>query len=69
VSGLVAPGDSGKTTLRLTQAIEVALGRSLLGYPIYRRCKALIVSFEDDKDELHRRLDAICRHQASNHPN
>jgi hypothetical protein len=62
VSGLVAPGDSGKTTLRLTQAIEIALGRSLLGYPIYRRCKVLIVSFEDDKDELHRRLDAICRH-------
>jgi hypothetical protein len=62
VSGLVAPGDSRKTTLRLTQAIEIALGRSLLGYAIHQRCKVVIVSFEDDKDELHRRLEAICRH-------
>jgi hypothetical protein len=62
LSGLVAPGDVGKTTLRLTQAIELASGRKLLGQRIYHRCKVLILSFEDDRKELHRRLLAICRH-------
>jgi AAA domain len=62
LSGLVAPGDAGKTTLRLTQAIELAIGRELLGLRIHRRCRVLIVSFEDDRDELHRRLAAICKH-------
>jgi hypothetical protein len=62
LSGLVAPGDVGKTTLRLTQAIELATGRELLGQRIYHRRKVLILSFEDDRKELHRRLLAICRH-------
>jgi hypothetical protein len=64
LSGLVAPGDAGKTTLRLTQAIELASGRELLGNRIYQRCKALIVSLEDDHNELWRRLAAICRHHS-----
>jgi RecA-family ATPase len=62
VSSLVAPGGVGKTTFRLTQAIELATGRSLLGWPIHQRCRVLVVCFEDDKHELHRRLLAICRH-------
>jgi hypothetical protein len=62
LSGLVAPGDVGKTTLRLTQAIELATGRELLGMRVYQRSKVLVLSFEDDRPELHRRLLAICRH-------
>jgi DNA polymerase len=62
LSGLVAPGDVGKTTLRLTQAIELATGRELLGLRVYHRCKVLVISFEDDRTELHRRLLAICQH-------
>src|SRR5262249_57115274 len=62
LSGLVAPGDAGKPTLRLTQAIELATGRELLGHHIYQRCRVLVVSLEDDRDELHRRLAAICKH-------
>jgi hypothetical protein len=62
LSGLVAPGDVGKTTLRLTQAIELATGRELLGMRVFRRCRVLIVSFEDDLAELHRRLLASCRY-------
>ena len=38
LSSLVAPGDAGKTTLRLMQAIELATGRELLGHRIYQRC-------------------------------
>jgi hypothetical protein len=62
LSGLVAPGDVGKTTLRLTQAIELATGRTLLGLHVFQRCRVLVLSFEDDRAELHRRLLAICRH-------
>jgi hypothetical protein len=62
LSGLVAPGDVGKTTLRLTQAIELATGHELLGIRIFGRHRVLIISFEDDDDELHRRLLAICKH-------
>jgi hypothetical protein len=62
MSGLVAPGDAGKTTLRLTQAIELAIGRELLGMRVFKRCRVLVLSFEDDRDELHRRLRAICKH-------
>jgi hypothetical protein len=67
LSGLVAPGDAGKTTLRLTQAIELAAKRELLGHRIYQRCRVLIVSFEDDHDELWRRLMAISRHHGVDH--
>jgi hypothetical protein len=62
LSGLVAPGDVGKTTLRLTQAIELATGRELLGMHVFKRCRVLVLSFEDDRAELHRRLLAICKH-------
>jgi AAA domain len=62
LSGLVAPGDAGKTTLRLTQAIELATGRELLGHHVYQRCKVLVLSLEDDREELRRRLAAICKH-------
>jgi DNA polymerase I-like protein with 3'-5' exonuclease and polymerase domains len=62
LSSLVAPGDVGKTTKRLTQAVELATGRELLGHRIYRRCRVLVVSLEDDRDELWRRLLAICKH-------
>lgn len=62
LSGLVAPGDVGKTTLRLTQAIELATGRELVGLRVFQRCRVLVLSFEDDRAELHRRLLAICKH-------
>jgi DNA polymerase I-like protein with 3'-5' exonuclease and polymerase domains len=62
LSSLVAPGDVGKTTKRLTQAIELATGRELLGHRIYQRSRVLVISLEDDRDELWRRLLAICKH-------
>jgi len=66
LSGLVAPGDAGKTTLRLTQAIELATNRELLGHHIYQRCRVLVISLEDDREELRRRLAAICAHHNIN---
>jgi hypothetical protein len=61
-SSIVAPGDHGKTTMRLTQAVELAAKRELLGHRIYQRCRVLVLCLEDDKDELWRRILAICLH-------
>jgi hypothetical protein len=51
----------GKTTLRLTQAIELATGRQLLNQKVFKRTRVLVLSFEDDIIELHRRILAICK--------
>lgn len=58
----MAPGDVGKTTLQLTQAVKLAIGRALLRLRVHQRCKVLVISLEDDRAELHRRLLAICWH-------
>jgi DNA polymerase I-like protein with 3'-5' exonuclease and polymerase domains len=62
LSGLVAPGETGKTTLRITQAVELATGKELLGSKLFGRRKVLIVCFEDDEMELRRRIRAACIH-------
>ena len=52
----------GKTALRLGQLISLATGRGLLGEHVFRRCRVLLLSFEDDLDELRRRVEAVCVH-------
>jgi RecA-family ATPase len=59
---LVADGGVGKTALRIAQLISLAIGRSLTGEHVFLRCKVLIVSLEDDADELRRRVYAVMRH-------
>ena len=61
LSSLVADGGTGKTALRLAQLISLAIGRSLTGEHVFLRCRVLIVSLEDDKDELRRRVYAVMR--------
>jgi AAA domain len=60
LSSLVAPGATGKTALRILQAIAQATGKALAGQHIYLRGRVLILSFEDDKPELQRRILAAC---------
>jgi DNA polymerase I-like protein with 3'-5' exonuclease and polymerase domains len=62
LSGLVAPGAAGKTTLRILQAIALAAGRELTGEHIYARCRVAYLCFEDDNEELDRRVIAACQH-------
>ena len=52
----------GKTALRIAQLAGMAAGRSLTGEHLFQRCRVLIVSLEDDKDELRRRVYAVMRH-------
>ncbi len=60
ISSVVAPGGVGKSALRLAQLISLAIGRALTGEHVFMRCRVLLVSLEDDADELRRRLRAVC---------
>jgi hypothetical protein len=68
ISSLVAPGGVGKSALRLAQLISLAIGRALTGEHVFQRCRVLIVSLEDDADELRRRLRAACLHHGVAQP-
>jgi hypothetical protein len=62
VSSLVGAGGSGKSALRLLQYISLALGRPLSGQHIFRRCRVLLISLEDDRNEVQRRIKAVLDH-------
>ena len=59
ISSIVAAGGAGKTALRLLQFISLATGRALSGQTVFRRCRVLLISLEDDRDELQRRIKAV----------
>jgi hypothetical protein len=62
VTGGVAPGGVGKSSFSLATAIAVALGDSrLTGEQVYESGAALVIYNEEDYDELHRRIAAICQ--------
>ena len=62
ISSIVSAGGRGKSALRLLQYVSLALGRSLCGQHVFRRCRVLLVSLEDDGAELQRRIAAILIH-------
>jgi RecA-family ATPase len=62
LSGIIAPGSTGKSALRLAQCISLATGKPLTGQYIFKRCRVLVVSLEDDLDELRRRIAAARLH-------
>jgi hypothetical protein len=62
MSSLLADGGVGKTAVRLVQLISLAIGRSLTGEHVFQRCRVLILSLEDSRDELRRRVKAVLRH-------
>jgi hypothetical protein len=62
ISSLIAEGGVGKSALRMAQLLSCAIGRPLTGERVHVRCRVLLVSLEDDADELRRRLCAACLH-------
>jgi hypothetical protein len=62
MSSLLADGGVGKTALRYAQLLSLATERSLTGDYVFQRCKVLIISLEDDADELRRRILAASLH-------
>jgi hypothetical protein len=59
LSSLVAAGGVGKTALRYAQYLGLASGRDdITGEHIHQRSRVLVVSLEDDLNELKRRMFA-----------
>lgn len=67
VTLLSGDGGTGKSLLALQLAAAVASGRPWLGRPV-QEGSAIYMSAEDDKDELHRRLDNIRRETCATWP-
>jgi hypothetical protein len=62
LSSLIAPGGTGKTALRTLQYLSLATGRPLTGQFVFQRSRVLMLSLEDDRDEMRRRIRAACIH-------
>jgi hypothetical protein len=56
LSSLLGDGGVGKTALRYTQYLSLAIGRSLTGEHVFQRARVLVISLEDDTEELQRRI-------------
>lgn len=61
-SSLLADGGVGKTALRIAQLLSLASGRALTGEFIFQRCRVILISLEDDTEELDRRLMAAMKY-------
>jgi AAA domain len=62
ISSVVAAGGTGKSALRLLQLISLAIGRPPCGQHVFRRCRVLLISLEDDRNEMERRIKAVLDH-------
>src|ERR1700733_13698491 len=58
LSRVLAPGAPGQTALRTLQSLSLATGRPRTGEHVFKRCRVLLLSMEDDDSELRRRLAA-----------
>ena len=64
VTVLAASGGSGKTALSIAWALSLASGRPLVGLHVHKRCRVLVLTYEDGRAEYQRRLKAAClQHQ------
>ena len=62
VSGTVAPGGTGKSSLVMVESISMATGRNLLDEEIKEPIRVWYHNGEDNFLELQRRVAGICRH-------
>jgi RecA-family ATPase len=60
VAGLFAPGGAGKSTFTLATAVSVSSASPLFGvYSVGRPGKVVLISGEDDREEIQRRLHRL----------
>src|SRR5262249_56081860 len=62
VSGTVAPGGSGKSSLVMVESVAMATGRNLLDEEVRERARVWYHNGEDNMIELQGRLAGICQH-------
>jgi RecA-family ATPase len=66
VSGTIAPGGTGKSSLVIAEALAMTSGKPLLNQKVYKPLRVLYWCGEDPKEELERRFSAaIARHGLS----
>jgi hypothetical protein len=66
-SSLLAAGGVGKTSLRYAQFLALASGRAITGEYVHQRSRVLVISLEDDDDELRRRMLAGMKYHGIAH--
>lgn len=62
VHSLVADGGVGKTYVGLEMALRTAMGgphNNMFGFEVTKQCVSIMITVEDTKDDLHRRLHNI----------
>ena len=64
ITGIVALGASGKTTLLVAHSAHIASGKAWNGYPIQSR-KVILLSVEESQEELNRKFSAITKDWSS----
>jgi hypothetical protein len=62
ISELIGPGGVGKTATRAAQYLSLTSGRSPTGEKIWKRCRVLVISLEDNAAEANRRFTAAMIH-------
>jgi hypothetical protein len=62
LSGTLAPGGGGKSSLDLVEAVAMAAGINLLGVPVPKQLRVVYWNGEDPVDEIERRIGAIIKH-------
>ena len=62
VSVSIAPGGVGKSTLAIAEAVALTTGKSLLGKHTGTAKRVWLWNLEDPRDELERRIQAVCQH-------
>jgi hypothetical protein len=63
----MADGGCGKTAIRMAQMLAMATGREITGEHVFQRCRVLMITLEDDAEELKRRLMAAMKHHGVAH--
>jgi hypothetical protein len=62
ISSLLGDGGVGKTAVRYVQYLSLVVDRMLTGEHLFERARVLIISLEDDTEELRRRILAAMIH-------
>src|SRR5262249_26213345 len=62
VSGTVAPGGTGKSSLVMVESVAMATARGLLNEEVKQPLRVWYHNGEDNMLELKRRLGGICQH-------
>jgi hypothetical protein len=61
-SATIAAGGMGKTAHGIAEGICIAMGKELLGVPVNEQCKVWYWNGEEPREELKRRVHAVCAH-------